>query len=76
MSDATKAILARAEWAGGLDAISALIRRYCQKVPRDPSLAPVFARMDPHYVEHVAAFIAEVFDGRRPTRVAVDPMRM
>jgi len=61
MSDATEAILTRAERAGGLDAVSALIRRY-QKVPRDPSLAPVFARMDPHHDDHVAAFIAEVTD--------------
>jgi hemoglobin len=63
MSDATKAILTRAESAGGLDAISALIRRCNQKLPRDPLLAPVFARIDPHHDEHVAAFIAEVSDG-------------
>jgi len=62
MSDATEAILTRAERAGALDAVSALVRRCYQKVPRDPSLAPVFARMDPHHDDHVAAFIAEVTD--------------
>jgi hemoglobin len=51
-----------AEWAGGPDAVGALTKRFYEKVPQDPVLAPVFA-MDPHHAEHVAAFITEVFGG-------------
>jgi hemoglobin len=49
--------------AGRVDAVAALTRRFYEKVPQDPSLAAVFARMDPHHGEHVAAFITEVFGG-------------
>ena len=52
-----------AEWAGGPEAIGALTKRFYEKVPQDPVLAPVFAAMDPHHGEHVAAFITEVFGG-------------
>lgn len=52
-----------AEWAGGSQALVALLRRFYEKVPEDPLLAPVFAQMDPAHFEHVAAFIGEVFGG-------------
>jgi len=51
------------QWLGGPEKLKALTRRFYQKVPQDPVLAPVFAGMDPHHAEHVAAFIAEVFGG-------------
>lgn len=33
------------------------------RVPDDPLLAPVFAGMSPDHVQHVTAFVAEVFGG-------------
>jgi hemoglobin len=51
------------QWLGGPDRLRALTERFYQKVPQDPVLAPVFAGMDPHHAEHVAAFITEVFGG-------------
>ena len=44
-------------------AIEALFRRFYQRVPSDPMLRDVFARMDPAHAQHVAAFVAEVFGG-------------
>jgi hemoglobin len=52
-----------ASWAGGPEPFRALTKRFYEKVPHDPVLAPVFAGMDPHHAEHVAAFITEVFGG-------------
>jgi hemoglobin len=52
-----------AEWVGGPETIKRLTARFYDKVPHDPVLAPVFAGMDPHHAEHVAAFIAEVIGG-------------
>ena len=52
-----------AEWAGGPDALLGLLRRFYEKVPDEPLLAPVFAQMDPHHFSHVAAFIGEVLGG-------------
>jgi hemoglobin len=51
------------EWAGGQDAIERLFVRFYQRVPEDPMLHDVFARMDPAHAQHVAAFVAEVFGG-------------
>jgi hemoglobin len=51
------------QWLGGSDRLTTLTRRFYEKVPHDPLLAPVFAGMDPHHADHVAAFIAEVFGG-------------
>ena len=51
------------EWAGGGPAIERLFARFYERVPDDPLLAPVFARMDPGHAAHVAAFVAEVFGG-------------
>lgn len=51
------------EWAGGPDALRALTIAFYEKVPQEPLLAPLFARMDRRHAEHVADFIAEVFGG-------------
>lgn len=51
------------EWAGGAPALRALFTRFYERVPSDPLLAPVFARMDPAHGAHVAAFVGEVFRG-------------
>ena len=63
MADTSKGMPTLAEWVGGLESLRALTRRFYEKVPQDPLLAPVFARMDPHHADHVAAFITEVFGG-------------
>lgn len=51
------------EWAGGLPAFERLTSVFYQRVPQDPLLAPLFARMDPAHAQHVAHFVAEVFGG-------------
>ncbi|HEY4241458.1 MAG TPA: group II truncated hemoglobin [Kofleriaceae bacterium] len=52
------------EWIGGLSAITKLFEAfYRDKVPTDPLVGPVFARMGPDHVAHVAAFVAEVLGG-------------
>ena len=51
------------EWIGGIQAIRRLTATFYERVPKDPLLAPVFAKMSPEHPEHVAAFIAEVFGG-------------
>jgi len=61
-----KPIPTLAQWLGGPDRLAALTHRFYEKVPQDAVLAPVFAGMDPHHAEHVAAFIAEVFGGGTP----------
>ena len=61
-----KPIPTLAAWSGGAERLSALTRRFYEKVPHDAVLAPVFAGMDPHHAQHVAAFIAEVFGGGTP----------
>jgi hemoglobin len=63
MAETSKKIPTLAEWVGGLEPLRALTKRFYEKVPQDPLLAPVFARMDPHHADHVAAFITEVFGG-------------
>ena len=52
-----------AAWAGGPEAIGRLTKRFYERVPDDPILAPVFAGMDPAHAAHVAAFVCEVFGG-------------
>jgi hemoglobin len=59
----SKTVPTLAEWAGGLEGLRALTKRFYEKVPHDPLLAPVFAQMDPRHAEHVAGFITEVFGG-------------
>jgi hemoglobin len=51
------------EWMGGVGAVERLFEVFYAKVPYDPVLAPVFAKMSPDHVKHVAAFVAEVFGG-------------
>src|SRR5262245_28287446 len=51
------------EWAGGEAALTRLFTRFYQRVPDDPVLGPIFARMDPAHAVHVAAFVGEVFGG-------------
>lgn len=52
-----------AEWAGGRDKLRELTERFYEKVPTDPMLAPLFARMNREHARHVADFVAEVFGG-------------
>lgn len=54
-----------AEWAGGAAAFGALFTRFYERIREDAILAPVFANMDPHHAEHVAAFVGEVLGGPR-----------
>ena len=51
------------EWMGGLPKLQQLIQTFYQRVPSDPLLGPVFARMSPEHSRRVADFIAEVFGG-------------
>jgi hemoglobin len=53
------------EWMGGTAALQHLLKVFYAKVPDDPLLGPVFADMSPQHVEHVTAFIAEVFGDPR-----------
>jgi truncated hemoglobin YjbI/quinol monooxygenase YgiN len=50
-------------WAGGAEAFDRLFTRFYEHVADDPVLAPVFAGMDPHHAQHVAAWVGEVFGG-------------
>jgi hemoglobin len=54
-----------AAWAGGSAVFEALTKRFYEKVPDDPMLAPVFANMNPEHAHHVAQFVAEVFGGAK-----------
>jgi len=52
------------EWAGGMAALTRLTRWfYGVHVPKDPLLAPLFAKMSSDHPERVAAWLAEVFGG-------------
>lgn len=51
------------EWLGGAEPLDRLIDRFYQKVPSDPLLEPLFARMPQEHFQHVAQFIAEVLGG-------------
>lgn len=51
------------EWIGGSAAIEHLFEVFYSRVLRDPLLEPVFAKMSPDHVKHVAAFVSEVFGG-------------
>ncbi|GGW49557.1 group II truncated hemoglobin [Streptomyces xantholiticus] len=54
------------EAVGGADALRRLSNTFYEAVLADPVLAPVFADFTPTHIEHVAVWLAEVFDG--PTR--------
>jgi hemoglobin len=62
----TKPVPTLANWLGGPDRLDALTKRFYDKVPIDPILAPVFAGMNSLHAQHVAAFVAEVFGGGTP----------
>jgi hemoglobin len=51
------------EWAGGFEVLLRLTETFYQRVPSDPLIGPVFARMSPDHPRHVAQFIAEVLGG-------------
>ena len=51
------------EWLGGGEVLRQLIRRFYEKVPSDPVIAPLFASRPEEHFQHVAQFIAEVFGG-------------
>jgi hemoglobin len=62
MSDA-RLVPSLYEWMGGSPAITRLLTTFYDRVPADPILGPVFAGMSADHVEHVAAFLGEVFGG-------------
>jgi CDGSH-type Zn-finger protein/truncated hemoglobin YjbI len=52
------------EWAGGLPALTRMMRLFYEKyVPQDPLLAPLFANMPPDHPDRAARWLAEVFGG-------------
>lgn len=51
------------EWAGGKEALEKLTAVFYAKVAQDELLAPVFKHMAADHSQHVAHFIAEVFQG-------------
>ena len=51
------------EWAGGIETLHKLTRTFYQKVPNDPLIGPLFAKMTPDHPERVALFLAEVLGG-------------
>jgi len=50
-------------WLGGIEALERLTTRFYERVPDNPTLAPVFAHMNAEHAKHVAAFLAEVLGG-------------
>jgi hemoglobin len=63
MSHDLKPVPTLFEWMGGMPALRKLMEVFYRRVPEDPLLAPLFARMGPDHVDHVARFVAEVFGG-------------
>ena len=53
------------EWMGGAAALERLLEVFYAKVPADPLIGPIFTKMSPEHVKHVAAFVAEVFGGSK-----------
>ncbi|NUK03631.1 globin [Streptomyces lunaelactis] len=51
------------EAVGGTDALRRLSNTFYDAVLADPLLAPVFAGFTPTHIEHVAVWLAEIFDG-------------
>lgn len=51
------------EYLGGAPALERLFTTFYARVPSDPLVAPIFAHMDAHHAQHVAAFVGEVFGG-------------
>lgn len=63
MTMETRKIPTLYEWAGGIEPLEALFNRFYQRVPADPVLAPVFAKMAPDHFRTVAHFVGEVLGG-------------
>src|SRR5882724_1072941 len=51
------------EWVGGAEPIEALFKRFYERVPGDPVLAPVFSDMSAEHFRTVAHFVSEVLGG-------------
>lgn len=51
------------EWLGGMPVLERLTAVFYSRVPDDPILGPVFARMSADHPKHVAEFLGEVFGG-------------
>lgn len=51
------------DWIGGIEPLQRLTSEFYRRVPDDPLLASVFARMDADHPQHVALFLAEVLGG-------------
>ncbi|MFC9243611.1 group II truncated hemoglobin [Streptomyces sp. NPDC057136] len=51
------------EAIGGTEALRRLSNTFYQEVLADPLLAPVFADFTRTHIEHVAVWLAEIFDG-------------
>jgi hemoglobin len=62
MTEATE-IPSLCEWMGGEARLSELFSAFYRRVARDPVIGPVFATMDVHHAQKVAAFVAQVFGG-------------
>ena len=50
-------------WLGGIEALERLTTRFYERVPDNPTLAPIFAHMSTQHAKHAAAFLAEVLGG-------------
>lgn len=48
---------------GGEDGIRAVVGRWYPRVLADPLLTPLFGAGHPHHVDHLTAFLVEVFGG-------------
>lgn len=48
---------------GGIDVLHRLSNTFYDEALADPLLAPVFADFTPTHIEHVAVWLAEIFDG-------------
>jgi hemoglobin len=57
-------------WLGGIEALERLTSRFYERVPANPTLAPVFAHMNAEHAKHVAAFLGEVLGGPATHSVA------
>ncbi len=63
--EASEAVPTLFEWMGGMPALRRLMEAFYERVPQDPVLAPLFARMSAEHVDHVTRFVAEVLGGPR-----------
>jgi hemoglobin len=51
------------DWVGGAERIEGLFKRFYERVPGDPVLAPVFSEMSAEHFRTVAHFVSEVLGG-------------